>query len=329
MDDNAPLADFANNLHPVPRGAAMPSWRWWLPAGLLGLLFGLVAAVLWLRSEPPRYTASMVIAPTARSGIVGMGLRVPVSRAIGETQTPNERHRDELVSDFEHFRQLLTAPAVAAALTGDEGFMRRLRTDLWREPPAGWRSPASLPMRRWSDWLTGRQGGPDPNDGAVFNSYRTRVDAGGVELSDWLKHRVELARIGESAMFRVSFRHPDRAVAMETLQRLSDSADRLMRREAVRRVDVQMAHIRDELGKTALTAQREALSELLAEQLQLSMMLAVDLPYAADRIEPPTAPIWPDWPAPLPVLAVSMLAGLALSQLLVFGWFNRRSANAG
>ncbi|MEM6903420.1 MAG: hypothetical protein AAF556_09315, partial [Pseudomonadota bacterium] len=124
----------------------------------------------------------------------------------------------------------------------------------------------------------------------------------------------------------LSFRHRDRTVAIDTLLWLSNQADGLLRAEARRRVAVQIEHLTTQMARTDLASHREALGSLLAHELQLSMMLAVELPFARDVIEDVVAPQRPDWPAVLPVLGVAGLFGLFAGLGLAFAIANRRGA---
>jgi hypothetical protein len=143
-------------------------------------------------------------------------------------------------------------------------------------------------------------------------------------LAGWIERKLAIRRLGESAMYAVTIRHEDRAVALELLKRLFDSADRLLREEAKRRVDIQVAHLQQQMQRTELASHRLGMTDLLTRALQTSLMLGVDLPFSADLIEPPYAPTVADWPAPLPIAGISMLAGGVLGFALGFAWIDRR-----
>lgn len=50
----------------------------------------------------------------------------------------------------------------------------------------------------------------------------------------------------------------------------------------------------------------------------MATLIGVDLPYAADPIEPPTASDQPDWPNPLLILPLAAAAGAGLGLFLLF-----------
>ena len=291
-------------------------------AAVIGALIGLCLAVIWLRMTVPEYTAKAIIGPTAQSGLVGMGLRVPQLATPGQITTPLEHRADELVSDFEHFRQTLDAPATARQIMADEAFMRRVSLGLWQPTREQWSVPDRSVAAVLAGLLRGSQGAEATASGQV--SFRAMINDDGEYLADWLSDHLAIRRIGETAMYRVSLRHPDRSVALELVTRLLRLTDAGLRQEAQRRVETQIAHLREQMEQAQLASHREAMNRLLTEQLQIAMMLAVDLPFAADIIEPPSALRMPDWPAPLPVAGLALLAGACLGIGCAVALANRR-----
>lgn len=302
----------------------MPRFRTALGAGLLGMLLALLAAVLWLRAVEAEYTATIVVGPTAQAGLVGMGLRIPAQPG-DLTTNPMERRADEVLTDFEHFRQLLASPITSIDLARDEQAMRALRHDLWRANADGadgsWQPAGSAWHQRLADLIRG----VEADQAESSNRYIEAYGDDGVHLAAWLARQVSVVKIGETALYRLSFRHRDRAVAIGTLAWLTDQADSLLRVEARRRVAIQIDHLTEQMQRTDLASHRDALSRLLGQELQLSMMLAVDLPFARDVIEQVTAPRRADWPAVLPMLGVAGLLGLFAGLGIAFGMANRQN----
>lgn len=293
---------------------------------IIGAMLGLMAAIFWMRQTTPAYTATMIVGPTAQLGLAGMGVRMPASPVIA-AQSQGEQHAEESVSDFEHFRRLLTTPAVAAVIAEDERFMQQLLVNRWRQDKQRWQPPDTDHDQRLVNWLRGTADHaltPPPLDLGDRARFTAVYGADGNYLAGWLGDRLAIRRVGESAMYAVSIRHPDRAVALDLLIRLFNQADRMLREEAKRRVDVQIGHLQRQMARTDLASHRQGMTDLLARELQTSLMLGVDLPFSADMIEPPYAPTVADWPAPLPIAGISMLAGGALAFALGFGWIDRR-----
>ncbi|MBV6631905.1 MAG: hypothetical protein KI792_02600 [Alphaproteobacteria bacterium] len=302
----------------------LPGFRLALGAGLAGLVLALLAAMIWLRAVDAEYTATIVVGPTAQAGLVGMGLRIPAGTANDVTANPMERRADEVLTDFEHFRQLLVSPVTAMGLAKDEAAMRALRFNLWKAEASDgsghWVPAGSAWHHRLADWIRGVDAGDSPGNAA---RYIGAYGDDGVHLSQWLSQEVSIVKVGETALYRLSLRHRDRDVAIATLSWLTDQADALLRAEARRRVAVQIDHLTTQMARADLASHREALSRLLTQELQLSMMLAVDLPFARDVIEQVTAPRRPDWPAVLPMLGVSALFGLFAGLGLAIALKNR------
>jgi len=302
----------------------MPRWSFIALALLVGGALGLLCGVLALRLTTPAYTASMVVAPTSGNGIAGLGLRVPeplVPAGQAEGSSLNERRAGEVVSDFEYFRHLLTAAHTASVLAADEALMRRLFPSHWHADKGEWTALDQGALTSLSAWLSGT--GKSTGAG---NDFTSANGDDGVALSLCLRRNLDVLRLGESALYRLRLRHHDRAVALELLQRLVSTADGSMRAEARRRTETQIEHLNRQIEATVIASHREAMTALLSRYLQTDMMLAVDLPFAADVIEPPTASRQPDWPPALAVAAACMLAAMTLALILLFAWQQRRAA---
>ena len=293
---------------------------------ILGGMIGLMAGIIWMRTTTPAYTATMVVGPTAQLGLAGMGFRMPTT-AAPTSELRGEQHAEERVSDFEHFRRLLTSPQVAGLISTEEPFMQKLVSDRWRGDAKRWDRPDTDHDQRLTNWLRGTAT-PTVSWQAEANTkparFATVYGDDGQFFAGWLHPRVAIRRVGETAMYEVSFRHTDRDVALGLLQRLFDRTDRLLRQEAKRRVDIQIEHLNRQMQRTDLASHRQGMAELLARELQTSLMLGVDLPFAADMIESPQALTVADWPAPLPIAGVGILAGGCLAFALGFAWIDRR-----
>ncbi|MDQ2106549.1 hypothetical protein [Azospirillum isscasi] len=273
-------------------------WEGW-PILLGGAVLGLVLSVTALRLVTPQYSALMVVGPTARVGAAAMGARLPV--LIGrETATAASEPGpgDEILSDFARYLQLFTSIPVAERLMADPVLLRGLFPDRWDHEAGGWR-PAPGPVagaKRMLLTLVGRTDWVEPDAERVASA---------------LQDRLVVDMVGSGPMRRIRLRHADRALALRILAAAAQATDAHLRAEASRRSAAQIAHVRARLAGITVAEHRRALADLLSEQERIAMMVEVDLPLAADAIEPPAAAQRPDWPDPLRVVPMAVLAGLA------------------
>ncbi|HYG89137.1 MAG TPA: hypothetical protein VD978_23080 [Azospirillum sp.] len=274
------------------------------------VLAALAVAVLGLRLMPAEHTASMVVGPTARTGVAAMGPRVPLHGAEGMFGMAEPGPGDETLSDFARFLELLGSVPVAARLMADPAVPRQLFPERWDAATGGWAPPAGvLPaLKRLLLTLVGREEWVEP-DAEV--------------LAARIRDRLVVSQVGTGPMRRLVFRHAERGFALDLLGRLAAAADAHLRAEAARRSAAQIAYVRAKLATVTVTEHRRALTDLMAEQERVSMLIEVDLPFAADPIEPPTAMRLPDWPNPLMVLAAALVGGLVAGVLLATLWMRR------
>ena len=280
-----------------------------LRVGLLALLAGLAAAltaVAVLRLTEPQYTAALTVGPTARSGGAGVGLRTLDLGGGGAAGVAEPGPADEVLSDFSRYLELLRALPTARALADDRDLMIRLFPGQWDAAGQAWRPPADVwaTLKRGVLRLAGRPAWSPPD---------------AVALADLLRRRVVVSPVGTGPLRRVAFRHADRDFALAALSRLAATADGHLKTEAARRAGAQTEHIRARLAAGGLSEEhRGALSRLLLGQEQVLIALGVDLPFAADVLEPPHAAAVPDSPDVLLATGASGLAGFALA-LAFFG----------
>ncbi|HYH39223.1 MAG TPA: hypothetical protein VD860_13445 [Azospirillum sp.] len=281
----------------VLAGTLRSAWKVALACGLAALLL----AVLGLRLVPAQHTASMVVGPTARTGVAAMGPRMPVHGADGAFGLAEPGTGEETLSDFSRFLELLGSVPVAARLMADPGLAPRLFPERW--DGAGWVAPTGVgaALKRLALGLAGREDWVEPDAEAVAAR---------------LRRMLVVAPVGTSPMRRLSLRHTDRAFALDLLGRVAAAADAHLRAEASRRSAAQVAHVRAKLGTVTQADHRRPLVDLLAEQERVSLLIEVDLPFAADPIQPPAAARQPDWPDPLLVLPGALAGGLALGAFL-------------
>lgn len=277
--------------------------------GLIGCCVGLLCAVLLLRLSPPQFRVEMMIGPVAHQGAatMGAGAGLAIETGIGANGTMREWREEEMVSDYTRFRQMLTGPIVAESLLHQDLDLVGHLMGLVPDPaPPYWRKPTTFSTKIGDivRWLVGR-----PAPAAL---------PGVLELAQHLKNRVEIRPVADTAMHRlvVYDRDPGRAQAL--LNRLYRRTEAMMRQEASRRLQIQIDYVTQQLGQVSQASQREALGQVLGRFSQARIMLAVDLPFAADLVVPPM-PAQERDPPVMVVLAVSMLLG-AMGAVGLFIW---------
>lgn len=272
----------------------LSGWRIVVGSGTLGVLLALAA--LWM--IPAEYTASMVVGPTARTGAAAMGARVPVMAGRQSAHGMAEPGAgDETLSDYARYLELFGATPVAERLGTDHALLQALFPGRWDAAAGRWQSPpgALSAFKRLLLAASGRQDWVVPDAERVAKTLRDRLV-------------VDMVRTGP--MRRISLRHQDRDIAVELLRRIATATDAHLRAEAMRRSAAQIGHVKGRLAGKPTAEHLKVLDELLADQERIAMMIEVDLPFAADLIEPPTAAALPDWPNPLTIVPLAGLAGV-------------------
>ena len=276
---------------------------WWLVA--VCVVTSMMLAILCLRAIPAQHTASMVIGPTARTGQVGRGVRITAEASAAFASA--ERREGEILSDFDRFLHLMTAPGGAARQMVDSDLLTILFEQEWNDQAQRWHPPATTgqKIRGVIGHIVGRESWAPPD---------------AERISRRLKREIDISMVGETAMRRISFRHKDPAFAKALLLTLYASTDAIMRAEAERRSSAEIAFLEDRLSSLSHQGQRSALADMLESETTARMMLAVNLPVAADLVESPTAPNVPDWPDPLVVLMLFSFVGAVASLPLILLW---------
>ena len=287
--------------------ALLGQWQRLLLCGLAGLGLTVVA----LHIVTPRYTASMVVGPTGRSGPTAMGSRAPALAPAAGRGIAEQGSSEELVSDFSRYLALLTSVPVAEQLLTDQTLMHRLFEDAWDNEAQRWRPPTGLgsTLVRGLRWLAG---------------YEVWSPPDAVELSRHLKKYLAIEPVSGGPLRRLVYRHEDRDFALRLLNRVHGVTEAHLRAEAERRLRAEMVHVNGQLAGIANLDRSRLLSGMVAEQEETLIMLEVGLPYAADQLEPPAAPLLADWPNPVPMIPAGTLAGLGLGLFVLVARYGYR-----
>ncbi len=287
---------------------AMILRRWLLFIGITALCF--VLAVVFLQFSTRAYTIEMIIGPTASDGVAGRGARLTLQSPDEQLirHAPIEMDKDESLSDFSRFIELMTSKEISERLIKQVNIdlLKRVFPDQWNERRNNWQPPQSLSQRlvRFLNWL-GRGGD-------------TWEPPNAVSLSDHLSQSMRIEPVGTSAMRRVVYRHPDRVFGIQLLNAVYQATDDYLRDQAKQRTEAEIAYIDQALQRVRLVEHRRALTNLLASQEQTQMMISVDLPFAADQIEASHAHSIPNWPPVIPVFILSLIVGGLLAVIVIY-----------
>lgn len=252
-------------------GALRRAWLYLM----VGAALGFAAAFLFFSIVIPQYRATMMVAPTTRSGTPDISALFPGNASfameyIAQSFGPGDS------SDFMRFESVLREAVVAGRLLND-------------------------PTIR----------------GGVRQAHRFRImqrpapeDAAG--MAQWLQENVKIEPVGSTRLRRISVLHPDLQFGVILLRALYDVTDEMIRAELVEKTDRRIAYLERELAQISHPEHRRIMTDLLMDQEQIAMILAVGEPYAAQLSEPPYAGTKPYWPRRGVVFPAFAMVGLVL-----------------
>lgn len=239
----------------------------------IGAAAGFLCALAFLIVAVPQYRASMLVAPTTRSGTPDISALFPNNASFAMEYVMQSFGPGDS-SDFMRFEAILREPSVSERLLSDERIA------------AGMAGAKIL----------------------VFS--RPRPPATAAQMAQWLQKNLVVEPVSQTRLKRVSLRHPDPDFAVYVLGRIYGAADSLIRAELAEKTERRTGYLRDTIDRTAHPEHRRVLTQLLMDQEQISMVLAVGEPFAAQMAEPPAASAKPVWPRRALVLPAFVLAGM-------------------
>jgi len=272
--------------------------RWWLL--LAGATLGLAIAVMVLHFVTPQYTVAYKITPTSTGsnslsgGMGGLGgLAAIAGVSIGQGKSG--------ATSFELYIDALSSRAMAVRLAKDPAIMRTAFADQWDQRAGEWREPSGIgyaiiegskmilgyPPRRWQ-----------PPAAADLQRYLER------------KIVVQMPGTRDPPITTISTDQRDPAFARHLLAALDNTADALVRREALDRATKYSAYLAKRLPTSTIAEVRSYLADALADQEKAIMMASSGASYAALVVQPATSSLRPTKPN-YPLIAVlGLLAGL-------------------
>lgn len=238
-----------------------------------GAVMGLICAALFLLLAVPQYRASMLVTPTTRSGTPDISALFPNNASFAMEYVMQSFGPGDS-SDFMRFETILREPSVAAALLRDE----KIRNGL--------------------------------NEARRFRLSRRHTPATAPELAAWLQDHVAVEPVGQTRLKRIVLLHPDPAFATYMLGQLYTAADNLIRAELEDKTVHRISYLEKTLDKTTHPEHRRVLTQLLMDQEQINMVLAVNEPFAAAIAEPAATGPRAAWPRKPLVLSAFVFAGM-------------------
>lgn len=295
-----PARDAPPPLRPDAVGAGEILARLWAGKWLIlaAALIGLFLAGIWLKTlTGPQYAASMVIAPANESGTEALAKQLssasnaPILPLAGLSLGPSD-----VATSFDRFVAHLTSVTMAERLEQDHGVLRRIFARDWNAERGEWMHRAGV---------VGAVVGEIERFFGV-ESWRSPT---AVTLANFLKRRVVVYPVGRTGLRTVRIQLSDPALARDLLDWIYTEADRLIREEDRARTKAELDYLRDRFEKETVAEYRDSLIKLIAEREQRLMVIELDLPFVAERIEGPTASETPVSPKPMEALFVGLIAG--------------------
>ncbi len=239
--------------------------RFWMAGGFL---IGLAVALLWVTLAVPQYRITMLVGPTTRTGTPDISALFPENASFALEYVLRSFGPGDS-SDFMRFEAILRGPSVATRLLENRTLSSGLMDD-----------------RRWS--FAPRR---DFENAAVLAAY--------------LQKNIRVEPSGNTPMRKVTYFHNDPAFGQRFLMTLYGTTDSLIRQEIREKAAARIIWLNETLRTTNDPDHRRMLANLLMEQEQVKMILALNEPFAAMMAEPPAVsakPVWPDKKLLFPLL---------------------------
>lgn len=234
-----------------------------------GIITGIVVALLWMAFAIPQYKATMIVGPTTRTGTPDISALFPENSSYALEYVLRSFGPGDS-SDFMRFEAILRGPSVAAVLLENPALKEGLsQTGRWSFIPS-----------------------------SEFENAAA--------LSAYLQKNVRIEPVGNTPMRRVIYQHPDADFGRSFLVMLYGVADAVIRQEIQQKAAARIVWLNETLRATNDPEHRKMLANLLMEQEQVKMILALNEPFSAMMAEPPSVsakPVWPDKSLLLPLLA--------------------------
>ena len=276
---------------------------WWLL--LAAIVLAVLVTTVALKLQSPLYSATMIVAPAPTALSAASQLASELEQFASLATLAQSPAKLERVSDLERYVQLFGSTTLAARLQAEHGLLQIVFEDDWDAENQAWRRPEGV-VATIERVVLGFFGFPSWTEPDI------------AALADWLNSRVNVTRLGGSAMLRLRMQHPRPEFATSVVAMVHETADQLLREDALARIGAQIALAERERAAATAPTRRQALEDMLSAQYQVQALLQVDQPYAAQIMVPVTASATPTSPNPLLILVLAAMVGAILGVFVIF-----------
>jgi hypothetical protein len=266
----------------------------------LGLGFGYIALSV------PRYTAEMLVSPTSLSAAQESAATLVSASSLLSRNVP--------ITDvaYQSFLAMLTSYEVAEVMARQPDVLETFFPGQLDAEHQTAKSPTGFTAisRAWIRSMLHRPPVTSPGPEAL----RRRITAD-----------LNLDRLTETRMYKITFQFPDPVFAQSFLGAIAMEANDILRERERRRAQLRVDYVRKRLDEVQVEDYRMMLLSLLSQAEKELLATQSDLPFAADVVEAPSVSSIPTSPKLVPILGVGGIAGLMLGLGLAFGLEHRRN----
>lgn len=265
---------------------------------------GIGVAVQYVRDFAPYFEANMIIRPNTDSSsreTLGGGGNNVIQALAGLTSPENKL--------IDQFRIVLKSRIVAERLQEKHDLMPILyggfdpATGQWARPK-GWQFETKERIKE----ILGVSGWAPPT-----------ID----ELRTFVANEIKIEPESGTDMMVMRYRNDDPQFAKWILDLVFEEADGLLKESELLRTEAKLDYLRRRIGETTVLDYRQTLLQLLSNEEKRMMLLASDLPYAVQVVQPIVVPDKPFRPSIARSAIAGAAAGIAggLLVVLVFSFF--------
>ncbi|MGH6870091.1 MAG: hypothetical protein ACREHE_01180 [Rhizomicrobium sp.] len=250
---------------------------------------------------PPQYTITYVAYPSQTSQDKSLGstlssLAGPLAGLIGSSATSD-------VQPFDLYMQLIMSPRCAAVvIKKDPEVLQKIFYKEWDPATKKFYPPHDIIsiIQRTFNFIFG------------LPTYKPPTAE---RLAQWLTDNLTVTQVNATSMNSIAFSTPYPEFGGRFMRELDRAADSIIRDEAARLTDAQIAYLQNKLNQTTVVDERQTLLSLLSAQETTRMSINQYLPYASVVLQNAYSSDLPTWPNPVVLIALGLFVGL------VFGTF--------
>lgn len=241
-------------------------WRYLLSFSLFGILLALTVLAI----ATPKYTASVVLVPSANR------IGVPESKLGSLAGLANiaggKLGGADKTTNIDRFRFLLTSIRLAKYQMQTRSILQVLYPERWDAKQKAWRPPSG-PLQFIVGNIKKTFSFPawqKPDEFLVVRTYKSNLTQ-----SD----------VGETSLLKLSYTDANPRRAIWVLKSIVADVDNIVRSDALMRAQEQASYLRNRLKSESLLEYRGTLLTLLSEQEQTLMLANSNLPFTQDVME--------------------------------------------